>query len=223
MRTNDGRLPLEIEDIDLLALDVSSYNIGVAFTYQSSALPGISTGVIRLSGSLQSRCADAYQDIWTLLIAGRPRRIRIEGPAGQHLQGVLPQARVQGGVYAALGRYGISDVAEYSPSKAKLALARSGKADKDLMLAEALLRLGRPEGTLNTDDYDYRIRFESAKRKVNAVPLRYNEERVAVAYYRSGTLSTVLTEHEADAIGGLLTEVPTLGLREPVLDTVVDS
>lgn len=178
-----------------LALDISSYNIG----HSIQTPDGISYGVLRLEGSLAERCAEAARLIGAVLHEVRATHVVAEGPAGQFLGGILPQARVQGAVYAAVWWGLKKDVQEVSPAAAKLALTKNGKADKQAVLSAALRLAGYEPGG---------VTFGTAKRRVGK---RYLEEVVAFVRGRP-----VMNEHEADAVAVLATQVPTLVLAAAI-------
>lgn len=116
----------------ILALDASSTTLGFCL-YAGHVL---AFGEHTLSGSIEQRCACAYNALWNLLHdCPQIDALAIESPV-LRFASCIPQIRVSGALMALAGQRGIL-VVEVSPTAAKYALAGIGGASKCTMQARA--------------------------------------------------------------------------------------
>lgn len=115
----------------LLALDASSKSIGYVLWNGTCVL---AHGTVHLSGkTLYARIVVAYHVACTLLATHTPYDVAIEAPAHHtHALAMIAQQRVMGAILLAVASSGLP-VVEVPPTKAKLALAGKGNADKTMM------------------------------------------------------------------------------------------
>lgn len=117
----------------ILALDASSTNLGWVL-YAGAVL---AHGEHKLAGTIEQRCAAAYNTLWNVLHDWPAIDcIAIESPVAMHAKAVIPQARVSGAIMALAAQRGIL-VCEVSPTAAKFALAGKGNCGKETMQARA--------------------------------------------------------------------------------------
>jgi Holliday junction resolvasome RuvABC endonuclease subunit len=118
----------------ILALDISSSNVGLCFFHDGRALD---SDEWILKGDIAERCRLAYSLFYTAL-ERYPQIdvLAIEAPVARFASAVIAQCRVSGAILALAGQRNLPLI-EVSPAAAKLALAGSGNCSKDTMMARA--------------------------------------------------------------------------------------
>jgi Holliday junction resolvasome RuvABC endonuclease subunit len=136
----------------VLGLDCSSVMIGYALLLTDARYPsqgGLpyhetvvkARGHIELEGEIDQRIESARRETANLIRVYEPTIVIVESPASVYAGGLIPQARVSGGVLLAVREAGLL-WAEVTPSQAKKALYGTGRAGKPEMLRAAADRIG---------------------------------------------------------------------------------